>query len=279
MSLVDYFKPVSSWSVDQVRAFLENHRPEEYNLIDVRQPSEYEERHLPGAKLIPADELQERIGELDPALPTIVYCVVGLRSRAAAAVLQNAGFRGAHSLSGGIRAWQGLTAAGLPEPEVSYFTSVNAPEKQVALAWHLEEGTRIFYQEVAALLQDREAASLFRELVGAEERHKATLVALYEGLAGKPAAADFPRGVLAVEPSGQLMEGGISVEKALEWTRGRQIRDILELAISVETNAYDRYLILRRELANEHSRRLFEVLSDEERRHLKKLTRLYEHFI
>jgi rhodanese-related sulfurtransferase len=279
MSFLDYFKPVSAWSADQVRDFLEKHVPEEYNLVDVRNPSEYEEKHLPGAKLIPVDELQERLGELDPTKMTITCCTAGMRSRSAAMVLQNAGFREVHNMAGGLRAWEGLTAKGTPEPELAYFTAMRTPEKQVALAWYLEEGTRTFYQEVAAMLQDREAASLFRELVVAEEHHKATLVAVYEGLAGKPAGADFPSGVLAAEPPGQLMEGGVSVPKALGWIRGRQIRDILELAISVETNAYDRYLILRRELESEHSRRVFEVLSDEERRHLTKLIRLQDHFI
>jgi rhodanese-related sulfurtransferase/rubrerythrin len=262
-----------------VRDFLEKHVPEDYNLLDVRNPSEYVEKHLPGAKLIPVDELPERLAELDPNKTTITCCTAGLRSRAAAVVLQNAGFREVHHLAGGLRTWGGLTAEGMPEPELAYFAAMRTPEKQVALAWYLEEGTRTFYQEVASMLQDREAASLFRELVVAEEHHKATLVAVYEGLAGKPAGADFPRGVLAAEPPGQLMEGGVSVPKALGWIRGRQIRDILELAISVETNAYDRYLILRRELESEDSRRVFEVLSDEERRHLTKLTRLLDHFI
>lgn len=279
MSFLDYFKPVSTWSSLRLREFLEKHVPEDYNLVDVRLPAEYAEKHLPGAKLIPVDELQERAEELDPAKATITYCTSGLRSRAAASVLQNFGFAEVHSLAGGIMAWEGLTAEGSPEPELAYFAAVRTPEKQVALAWYLEEGTRIFYREVAELLQDREAASIFRELVTAEEHHKATLVALYEGLVGKPASGDFPRGLLAAEPADQLMEGGVSVSKALGWTRGRQIRDILELAISIETNAYDRYLILRRELANENSRRVFEVLSDEERRHLKKLTLLLEHFI
>ena len=94
---------------------------------------------MPGARLIPLDELPERLGELDRALPTIVYCAAGVRSRAAASVLQNAGFARPHSLAGGIRAWQGVTAEGVPEPEMAFFASVPAPEQQVALAWFLED--------------------------------------------------------------------------------------------------------------------------------------------
>jgi rhodanese-related sulfurtransferase len=60
-------------TADEVRSFLDRHDPEEYNLVDVRQPGEYEEEHLPGAKLIPVGELEERLGELDPDKPTVAY--------------------------------------------------------------------------------------------------------------------------------------------------------------------------------------------------------------
>ena len=73
MGLLDHFKPVKSMSAEEARAFMENHDPEEYNLVDVRQPGEYEEAHLPGAKLIPLGELEDRLGELDPDKPTVAY--------------------------------------------------------------------------------------------------------------------------------------------------------------------------------------------------------------
>ena len=47
--------------------------PDEYNLVDVRQPKEYERGHLPGGKLIPLGELKDRLSEVDPNKPTIVY--------------------------------------------------------------------------------------------------------------------------------------------------------------------------------------------------------------
>ncbi len=46
---------------------------DEVNLVDVRQPSEYESSHIPGSKLIPLPELSGRMDELDPKKPTIVY--------------------------------------------------------------------------------------------------------------------------------------------------------------------------------------------------------------
>ena len=73
MGLVDYFKTVDTMTADEVRAFIEKHNPGDYNLVDVRQPKEYERGHIPGTVLIPIAELSKRIGELDPKKPTIAY--------------------------------------------------------------------------------------------------------------------------------------------------------------------------------------------------------------
>jgi len=73
MSILNYFKPVSTWPAEKVRQFLKEKNLDDYNLIDVRQPKEYEQNHLPGARLIPLGELQNRLSEIDPHKPTIVY--------------------------------------------------------------------------------------------------------------------------------------------------------------------------------------------------------------
>ena len=73
MSIFDYFKPVSTWSAEKIRGFLSQEGQEKYNLVDVREPKEYEQGHIPGAQLIPVGELPNRFAELDPNKPTIVY--------------------------------------------------------------------------------------------------------------------------------------------------------------------------------------------------------------
>ncbi len=73
MGILNYFKPVPTWPPEKVRLFLKEKNPEEYNLIDVRTPKEYEQGHLPGARLIPLAELADHIPELDPQKTTIVY--------------------------------------------------------------------------------------------------------------------------------------------------------------------------------------------------------------
>lgn len=73
MGFLDYFKPVPTMTAGEVRAFLRQRDAESYNLIDVRQPGEYESGHLPGARLLPIAELANRLGELDRTKPTITY--------------------------------------------------------------------------------------------------------------------------------------------------------------------------------------------------------------
>ena len=73
MGVLDYFKSIPTMTADEVRRFLSEKQPDEYNLVDVRQPVEYEKDHIPGAKLIPMAELQQRMDEIDPNKPTVVY--------------------------------------------------------------------------------------------------------------------------------------------------------------------------------------------------------------
>ena len=73
MGIMDYFRPVDTSPPDKVRQFLNKKGPQEYNLVDVRTPKEYEEGHLPGARLIPVGELETRWKELDKSKPTITY--------------------------------------------------------------------------------------------------------------------------------------------------------------------------------------------------------------
>ena len=73
MGILDYFRSVDSLTAEETRQFLKTRRPDDYNLIDVRQPREYERGHLPGAILMPLGELPGRLKELDPQKPTIAY--------------------------------------------------------------------------------------------------------------------------------------------------------------------------------------------------------------
>jgi len=68
-----FFTPIKSMDAVQARDYISDHNPEDVTILDVRQPKEYKREHLPGAKLIPLPELGDRIHEIDPNKPTIVY--------------------------------------------------------------------------------------------------------------------------------------------------------------------------------------------------------------
>ena len=76
-------------------------------LVDVRQPWEHEIAALPAGVLVPLDELEGRVDEIEaPAGALVVaYCHHGVRSLSAAVLLEQAGFEAVASLSGGIDAW------------------------------------------------------------------------------------------------------------------------------------------------------------------------------
>lgn len=70
-------------------------------LLDVRTTNEYQEAHIPHARLIPVDELREQLQELDPSQETVVYCRVGLRGYLASRILLQHGFTNVFNLTGG----------------------------------------------------------------------------------------------------------------------------------------------------------------------------------
>jgi rhodanese-related sulfurtransferase len=67
------FTPAENLEASQLETFMAQQPAGSYTLLDVRQPVEYEQSHIPGSLLIPLPVLTDRIRELDPEKPTIVY--------------------------------------------------------------------------------------------------------------------------------------------------------------------------------------------------------------
>jgi adenylyltransferase/sulfurtransferase len=75
-------------------------------LLDVRNPYEVEIASIPGTdKVIPVDQLPERIHELDSSREMVVYCRSGARSGRAVDLLRSAGFKKIKNMTGGILRW------------------------------------------------------------------------------------------------------------------------------------------------------------------------------
>ena len=73
MSITDYFRSPPTMSAEDIRKMLKKKDPEDFNLLDVRQPGEYEKGHLPGSTLVPVAKLDSYLETLDRDKPTITY--------------------------------------------------------------------------------------------------------------------------------------------------------------------------------------------------------------
>jgi rhodanese-related sulfurtransferase len=75
-------------------------------VLDVREPWEFAQGHVPGAELIPLGELIQRVGELEQGRPVAVICETGSRSQSAAALLGREGFETIYNVLGGTSGWK-----------------------------------------------------------------------------------------------------------------------------------------------------------------------------
>jgi rubrerythrin len=153
---------------------------------------------------------------------------------------------------------------------MAYFGDAVKPRELAMLAWMLEDGSRLFYARMDEFLIDEESKKLFQDLAKAEVHHEKAVAELYKGFSGGGAVEDD----LSADRE-DIMEGGIKVDEALLWAKGRDVAEILDFAISLETNAYDLYLKMRRKVEGD-AREIFLLLAEEEKRHLERLAALLE---
>ncbi|MDI9531745.1 MAG: rhodanese-like domain-containing protein [Chloroflexota bacterium] len=84
---------------------------QDWFFLDVREPSEWEEAHIPYATLIPLGELNSRLSEIPKDKNIVVVCRSGNRSAVGRDLLINSGFTNVTSMAGGMNTWQ---AKGFP---------------------------------------------------------------------------------------------------------------------------------------------------------------------
>lgn len=185
------------------------------------------------------------------------------------------GFSKAYSMDGGIKAWEGLVATGSQEVGMAYFSPAASREDFILLSWNLEEGTRTFYERISGTIVDPRSTQVLQELVAAEKAHQNTLRELFTSTSKE---TFDPAEITPGQPGG-IMEGGMDVASAIAWARERELVEILELSMSLEANAYDRYVLMSRNVEDDGSREVFTVLSREEKGHLDTLTTLFEDMI
>jgi adenylyltransferase/sulfurtransferase len=88
---------------------------EDFDLIDVREPNEWQIGHIEGARLVPLSTFPDAIAGLDPSREIVLQCKSGGRSGKAAEALIQAGFKNVSNLVGGILRWSDEVDPSIPK--------------------------------------------------------------------------------------------------------------------------------------------------------------------
>ena len=104
--------------------------PEQRNIyiIDVREPEEYQEAHIPGIPLLPMGEIPELIDQFDKEAEYILVCRSGRRSLEVSKYFQSEGIQQVHNYAGGMLAWEADVVDGL-EHVITSFSMKNLERK------------------------------------------------------------------------------------------------------------------------------------------------------
>lgn len=112
--MVDQGKPFADMSAAEVQQFLSKSPAPDAVVVDVRTPGEYQAGHIPGAKLIPLDEIEQRLDEIPKQVETLfVVCQGGTRSAAACEVLSKFGYTNLVNIHDGTASWPGKVEIGV----------------------------------------------------------------------------------------------------------------------------------------------------------------------
>ncbi len=270
MKWMQFFTPISSITWEEAHQLVDQTPGREVVFLDVRQPKEYAHGHLPGAKLVPLGELENRLEELEKNRPIVVYCASGVRSRVASQKLMNSGFNKIFNLTGGIKAWKKEVAVGGEETGLHLFTGAESPEEAVIIGFGLEVGLHDFYIAMQSKVSLESTKILFGKLADVEILHQQRLVVLYRELTNSAISiTDFARKI--VEPA---MEGGLTSEEYLQLYKidYNSELEVLGLALAIEAQALDLYLRAAKRSEKGATKQVLLQIAEEERSHIAKLS-------
>lgn len=251
---------------EELRRYIGNHNENGYLLVDVRQPGEYQEGHIPGARLLPLPELVGKMDTLPQDLDLVFYCRSGARSMAASMMVEEEfGAADIYNLNGGMLSWDGAVAEN--PPQVRIFDKQTAPEELYMTAMNLERGAMNFYMTVDMRYGGETWSDVFGRLAEAEIGHALAVYRLWRK--GRTGVEDFDTVFAGL--SGNVLEGGMTLAEALDRAAapgGRTCVHLMELALSIEYAAFDLYRIMADQAKSPETRDAFLKIAQAEKSHM-----------
>jgi len=230
-----------------IKEYIRRHAEKDYVLIDVRQPQEYLQEHIPGALLMPLAELEAKRSGLPKDKDFIFYCKSGARSQMAAMMTIDSKItsKNIYNLKGGIMAWSDMTLDGFPRVKV--FDRAKTLPEFLLLAMNMEKGADRFYREICRRYPDKAFSRVFENLAAVETAHAKIIYGFYKNHAESEPA---PFEAFYETLDGNVIEGGESLEAGMAMLEGLAddaCRDLMDMALEMEFTAFDLY----RTLANQ----------------------------
>lgn len=269
MELVRQTGTVNDVTSAELREYAREHHEREYVLVDVRQPEEYGQGHIPGAHLLPLGELERRSSELSryAGRTLIFYCRSGGRSaRASGWVSRELGLPRVAHLLGGFSGWQGRS---LPDfPRLKIFDLGQAPDRLLCQGLELEKGTYLLYDYLGSRLESGPTRDLIADLARAELAHARGLHGLISRISPDRGTGDFE--TVFAQLRGDVIESGQPFETVV--ARARELEDLaapalLELALEIELSAYELYKELASAVTDAEPSRVLTELAQQEKQH------------
>ena len=254
-------------TVDQFYKYQSTHHENEYVLVDVRLPEEYEDEHIAGALLMPLADLTSRLHELPADRDIIFYCNSGRRSRIAALFVTSVPFseKKVYNVLGGILTYFNKT---LPDyPALSSVDLEGGMEKLLYSAMNLEKGTALFYSAVINNTADISLRETLGKIAMAEDSHARLL---YHFLRNKkPGVPSFEDVYETL--NGDIVEGGRRLDEQLAFIEEYQktsSQALLEMILDVEYAAYDLYCAIAEKMRGSKMEESFLSLAQAEKHHM-----------
>ncbi len=256
----------------EFREYRQTHKEKNYLLIDVRQASEYEQGHIPGAKFMPLTQVETRLYTLPSDRDLIFYCANGGRSQWAASLAGEGevSTKTVYHLMGGMQAWEGKTLSGYPK--VKIFDKDQTLEKLLVTAMDLEKGAWRFYQYAIGKFDDDPIRAILDKVSIAEKAHATLIYRIWKKLQHNP--PPFDRIYQSLE--GEILEGGHDFEETcrhLDAVRKHGCADVIDLALTIEYSAFELYRTMAEGSENSEAQSTFLSIAQAEKAHMRALTR------
>jgi rhodanese-related sulfurtransferase/rubrerythrin len=259
-------------TADELREYLESRKESDYVLVDVRQNSEYELAHIPGAQLIPLAEVESRLFSMPTDRDLVFYCHNGGRSQWAASLVAESEIseKSVYHLMGGLLAWEGATLADYPK--IQLFDKIEGPEKLLKTAMDLEKGAWRFYRYVMDKVDEDAVGQIFNQLAIAEIGHAQLIHRFLQKIESDTLPFEAYYNGLA----GEILEGGLSFDEActrMEALEKQSCTSIVDLALSIEYAAFDLCRAVAECTEDPEVREAFLALAQAEKGHMRALAR------